>query len=103
MFATKMALEAGIPSDHRGTIQPVPPRFEVRMHRGVPIVLTFWQHDEGEHVRGVSLITAEGDRISRIRTYMHSPELLSEVCKELGETSRSNGYRNWETSDPGVL
>lgn len=96
MFATKMALEAGIPSEFRGNIQPAPPRFELRMHRGVPIVLTFWTHDDGEHVRGVSRITAEGDRITRIKTYMHSPELIAEVCKELGESFRSNGYRNWE-------
>jgi hypothetical protein len=30
---------------------------------------------------------------------MHSPELIAEVCKELGETGRSNGYRNWEIQD----
>lgn len=102
MFATKMAMEAGIPSDYRGSVQPVPPRFELRMHRGVPIVLTFWTHDDGEHVRGVSLIIAEGDQISRIKTYMHSPELIEEVCKELRETSRSNGYRNWELQASGV-
>jgi RNA polymerase sigma-70 factor, ECF subfamily len=100
MFATKMALEAGIPSAYRGSVQPVPPRFELRIHRGAPIILTFWKHDDGEHVRGVSLLTAEGNQITRIKTYMHSPELLAEVCKELGETFRSNGYRNWE---PGML
>ncbi len=98
MFATKMAMEAGIPSDYRGSVHPVPPKFEVRMHRGVPLLLTFWTHDDGEHVRGVSLVTAEGDQITRIKTYMHSPELIEEVCKELGETSRSNGYRNWEVA-----
>jgi RNA polymerase sigma-70 factor (ECF subfamily) len=96
MFATKMAMEAGIPSEYRGSIQPVPPRFELRMHRGEPIILTFWKHDDGEHVRAVSLIAAEEDQITRIKTYMHSPELLAEVCRELGETFRSNGYRNWE-------
>lgn len=102
MFATKMAMEAGIPSDRRGSVQPVPPRLELRMHRGVPLILTFWTHDDGEHVRGVSLITAEGDQITRIKTYMHSPELIEEVCRELGETSRSNGYRNWEIQAPSV-
>jgi RNA polymerase sigma-70 factor (ECF subfamily) len=102
MFATKMAMEAGIPSAYRGSLQPVPPRFELRMHRGAPIVLTFWKHDDGEHVRGISLITAEGDQITRIKTYMHSPELLAEVCKELGETFRSNGYRNWEIQESSV-
>jgi hypothetical protein len=102
MFATQMAMEAGIPSGYRENIQSVPPKFELRMHRGVPIVLTFWQHDDGEHVRGVSLITAEGDQITQIKTYMHSPELLAEVCKELGETFRSNGYRNWEIRTSSV-
>jgi RNA polymerase sigma-70 factor, ECF subfamily len=96
MFATKMAMEAGIASDYRGSIQPVPPRFELRVHRGVPIILTFWTHDDGEHVRGVSLIAEEGGQITRIKTYMHSPELLAEVCGELGETFRGNGYHNWE-------
>ena len=53
------------------------------MHRGVPLVLTFRNHEDGEHARGVSLFTTEEDRIARIKTYMHSPELLNEVCKEL--------------------
>ncbi len=102
MFATKMALEAGIASDYRGTIQTVPPRFELRMHRGMPLLLTFWTHDDGEHVRGISLLTVEDERIARIKTYMHSPELIAEVCKELGETFRRNGYRNWERKPPGA-
>jgi len=101
MFATKMALEAGIASSYRESIQPVAPRFELRMHRGVPLVLTFWTHEDGQHVRGVSLLSAEGDRITRIKTYMHGPELLAEVCKELGETFRSNGYRNWDADAGG--
>lgn len=96
MFATKMAMEAGISSDYRGSIQAVPPRFELRMHRGTPLILTFWSHEDGEHVRGVSLVTTDDDKVARIKTYMHSPELIAEVCKELGETFRSNGYRNWE-------
>ncbi len=96
MFATKMAMEAGIPSDYRDGLQPLPPRFELRIHRGMPLVLTYWTHDDGDHVRGISLITSVDARISRIKTYMHSPELIAEVCAELGVTFRSNGYRNWE-------
>ena len=101
MFATEMAMRAGITSAYRGSIQADPPRFELKMHRGVPLVLTFWSHEDGEHARGVSLFTIDEDRIARIKTYMHSPELLSEVCKELGETFRSNGYRNWEVETQG--
>jgi RNA polymerase sigma-70 factor (ECF subfamily) len=96
MFATQMAMEAGIPSEYRKGLQAVPPRFELRTHRGEPVVLTFWTHDDGEHVRGVSRFTTEGHQITGIKTYMHSPELIAEVCKELGVTFRSNGYRNWE-------
>jgi RNA polymerase sigma-70 factor (ECF subfamily) len=100
MFATKMAMEAGIPSDFRTGLQAAPPRFELRIYRGVPVVLTFWTHDDGEHVRGVSLFTEVENRIAGIKTYMHSPELIAEVCKELSASFRSNGYRNWEAKSP---
>lgn len=102
LFATKMAMEAGIPSDYRAGLQAVPPKFELRMHRGVLIVLTVWTHDDGEHVRGVSLFTVEEGIIAGIKTYMHSPELIEEVCKELAMPFRSNGYRNWEVRAVGA-
>src|SRR5690606_10381182 len=69
-------------------------------HRGVPVVLTFWTHDDGEHVRGVSLCQAEEGTISGMKTYMHSPELIAEVCKDLGVTFPTPGYRNWEAQPP---
>lgn len=102
MFATEMAMKAGIPSPYREGLRAIPPRFELRMHRGVPLILTLWQHDDGEHVRGVSLVTVEDDRVTRIKTYMHSPELIAEVCSELGTSFRSNGYRNWEVPSENV-
>lgn len=95
MFAATEAVAAGIAKEHRGDLQLVPPRFEVRMHRGVPLVLGYFQHDSGEAVRSFSRIEWEGDSVTEIRTYLHSPEALREVCGELGVPCRSNGYKNW--------
>ena len=96
LFAPQMAMEAGIAAEYRGTIRAVPPRFEVRMHRGTPFVLTVWDHEDGQYVRGVSRLLVQDDRIVAIQTYMHSPELIAEICQELSEPFRSNGYRNWD-------
>ncbi len=95
LFATPMAMNAGIRAEYRGNIQAEPPRFTLHMHRGAPLVLTVWKHDDGDHVRGVSLFETADDHITGIKTYMHSPELIAEVCTELGLTFRTNGYRNW--------
>jgi RNA polymerase sigma-70 factor (ECF subfamily) len=70
-------------------------RFEVRAHRGRQIVLAWWQHADGEAVRAFSLVDCEGDRVSRMRTYFHTPEAVAEVCRELGLPCRTSGYRFW--------
>jgi RNA polymerase sigma-70 factor (ECF subfamily) len=95
MFAATEAVAAGIAKQHRGDLLLVPPRFEVRMHRGVPLVLGYFQHDSGQAVRSFARIEWEGDRVTGIRTYLHSPEALHEICSELGVACRSNGYKNW--------
>src|SRR6187551_453908 len=95
MFAATEAVAAGIAKAHRGDLQLVSPRFEVRMHRGVPLVLGYFQHDSGEAVRSFARVDWEDDRVTEIRTYLHSPEALLEVCNELGVPCRTNGYRNW--------
>ena len=41
------------------------------------------------------MLDVEGERISHMRTYMHHPELVAEVCQELGVPFQSNGYRPW--------
>lgn len=96
MFATEMAMNAGIPLEYRGDLLAEPPRFELEMHRGRPVVLTLWTHSDGHHVRGVSLLTASPSEITQIKTFMHAPELIEEVSKELGRSFRTNGYRSWE-------
>ena len=95
MFAATQAVAAGIAKEQRGDLQLVPPRFEVSMHRGVPLVLGYFQHESGEAVRSFARIAYEGDRVTEIRTYLHSPEALREVCGELGVPCRTNGYKNW--------
>jgi RNA polymerase sigma-70 factor (ECF subfamily) len=40
-------------------------------------------------------VETEGDRIARVRNYFFSPDLIAEVCAELGVPYRVNGYRFW--------
>ena len=70
-------------------------RFELRAHRGEHLILAWWQHEAGEAVRAFSRLEHEGDRISRMRTYFHTPEAVAEVCRELDVPCRTNGYRFW--------
>lgn len=66
-----------------------PPRCELRAHRGESIFL-WWS---GEEVHAVVRVEVDGDRIARLRNYYHSPEVLTEVCRELDVPFRTHGYR----------
>jgi len=74
-------------------VLPVPPRLELRAHRGEHLLLSWYAHRDGEFVRGVSRVelSAEGDRIARLRNYYYTPEVIAELCDELGLPHRSNG------------
>jgi len=72
-----------------------PPRAEVRIHRGEPIVLLWYAHDDREAVRALARITPEDDRISRLRFYFFTGDVIAEVCRELDVPFRDNGYRFW--------
>ena len=65
-----------------------PPRCELRAHRGESIFL-WWS---GAEVHAVVRIEVEGDRIARLRSYYHSPEVVAEVCREIGVPFRTHGY-----------
>jgi RNA polymerase sigma-70 factor, ECF subfamily len=84
-----------IAPEWRGTLREASPRFEIRAHRGEHLLLAWWTHEDGEAVRGFSRLECEGDRITRMRTYFHTPEAIAEVCRELGLPCRTNGYRFW--------
>jgi len=68
-------------------------------------VLAWWQHASGEAVRAFSLVECDADRIASMRTYFHSPEAITEVCRELGLPCRDvvsgpTGLRQVFVKDP---
>ena len=69
-----------------------PPRRELHIHRGEPIVLAWYAHADGEHVRAIDRVEVDGDHIVRLRNYFFTPDVIAEVCAELGVPFRSNGY-----------
>lgn len=69
------------------------PRLEPRAHRGEWVLLHWYAHEDGEFVRAVTRIDADGDRIARLRNHFYDPSLLAEVCGELEVPFRVNGYR----------
>jgi RNA polymerase sigma-70 factor (ECF subfamily) len=71
---------------------PTPPRRELRVHRGEPIVLAWYAHADGEFVRAIDRVDADEAHVSRIRNYFFTPDVIAEVCGELGVPCRSNGY-----------
>jgi RNA polymerase sigma-70 factor (ECF subfamily) len=95
LFGDPASEHSPIGRRYRQGLQSRPPRIELRGHRGEPLLLGWFLHDEGEAVRAISRVTVEGERVSRIATYMHAPEVLTEICAELQVPFRSNGYRFW--------
>jgi RNA polymerase sigma-70 factor (ECF subfamily) len=82
-----------------------PPRCEVRAHRGETIFL-WWSGDEVHAVVrvGTAVVrvgTAE-DRIARLRSYYHAPEVIAEICRELEVPFRTHGYRPASSSNRGA-
>jgi RNA polymerase sigma-70 factor, ECF subfamily len=76
---------------------PSPPRAELRVHRGEPLLLSWYAHNDGEAVRAVTRFEVDGQRIARLLNYFFTPDFLAEVCRELDVPQRSNGYRYWLT------
>jgi len=74
---------------------PTPPRAEARSYRGEAIALLWYAHQDGEHVRAVNRIEADGDQIVKLRNYFFTPDMVAEICTELGVSHRPNGYRWW--------
>lgn len=94
MFGSaKLAEGVGIEGAYIRGALATPPRREIRMHRGEPIVLAWYAHTDGEFVRAIDRVEVDGDHIARVRNYWLSPEVLAEVCAELGVPFRSNGYK----------
>jgi len=70
-------------------------RHELRRHRGEWVFLHWYQHVDGEAVRGITRVELEDGRVARLRNYFYTPELVAEVCRELDLPFRVNGYHYW--------
>ena len=70
-----------------------PPRVEARPYRGAWVLLHWYAHHDGEAVRALTRVDSDADQIAALHNYFYSPELIAEVCAELGLASRSNGHR----------
>jgi RNA polymerase sigma-70 factor (ECF subfamily) len=79
---------------------PTAPRVEAHPHRGGWVLLHWYAHQDGEAVRALTRIEPDGDRVAHLRNYFFNPDLVAEVCGELGVRSRSNGYRWFLPSPP---
>lgn len=93
MFGSeRLAESVGIEARFVQGALPTPPRRELRVHRGEPIVLAWYAHADGEYVRAIDRVELDGEHIARLRNYFFTPDVLAEVCAELGVPFRSNGY-----------
>jgi RNA polymerase sigma-70 factor, ECF subfamily len=71
------------------------PRIEARWHRGEWLFVHFYQHADGEAVRAISRVEADGDRVASLRNYFFTPDFVADVCGELRLPFKPNGYRWW--------
>jgi RNA polymerase sigma-70 factor (ECF subfamily) len=74
-------------------VLPSAPRVEARPHRGVWILLHWYAHHDGEAVRAITRVEPDGDRVRRLQNYFFTPDLIADVCGELGVPFRVNGHR----------
>jgi RNA polymerase sigma-70 factor (ECF subfamily) len=95
LFGDPSSDQCGIAPAFRTGLRPQKPRLELRMHRGEALLLGWFLHDDGESVRAISRVELDGDRVARLRMYLHAPEVLAEICAELGVPFRASGYRYW--------
>jgi RNA polymerase sigma-70 factor (ECF subfamily) len=74
-------------------VLPEPARLELRAHRGEILLVSWYAHRDGEHVRAITRaeLSVDGDRIARLRNYFFTPEVIAELCGELDLPYRSNG------------
>jgi RNA polymerase sigma-70 factor (ECF subfamily) len=97
-----LRMEAGVTAIREGSLRntlfgcsatspPTPPatRCERHQHRGEWILLWWW----GDAVHAVVRVELEDGRIAAMRDYHHAPDVVEEVCRELGVAYETHGYR----------
>ena len=85
----------GVAAEHTTDYVPSVPRAELRGYRDEWILLFWYDHAGGPAVRTVMRVELEGDAVARVRNYFFSPDVIAEICAELGVPYRANGYRYW--------
>jgi len=90
----------GVAPEWLAGYRPSPPRCEVRAYRGGFVVVFWCEHDDGPRVRSVAELATEAGSIVELRNYFFSPDVIEEVCNELGLPFRVNGYRYWLEHEP---
>ncbi|MDF3065984.1 MAG: family polymerase sigma factor [Polyangiaceae bacterium] len=85
----------GVPSELLEGYLERSPRCEVRAYRDGWLLVFWYDHVEGPFVRTLMRVETNGDRIARVQNYFFSPQVIAEVCEELGVPHRANGYRYW--------
>lgn len=75
------------------------PRVEARLHRGEWLLIHWYAHTDGEAVRAITRVEVAADRLARLWNYFYTPDVLAEICAELGVPFRSNGYRFWHPEE----
>ncbi|HWB80958.1 MAG TPA: sigma-70 family RNA polymerase sigma factor [Nannocystaceae bacterium] len=78
----------------------VPPRVELREHRGEWVLLHWYTHADGEAVRAVTRIEHDAHGITLVRNYFYSPDLVTNLCDELGLPHRGQGRLWWGICKP---
>ena len=85
----------GMDPSRKSGVLPDSPRVEVRVHRGEALLVHWYKHDDGEYVRAITRLEAEGDQVRVVRNYFFTPDFLADLCGELGVPFHDNGYRYW--------
>lgn len=68
-------------------------RVERRDYRGESILLSWVKEGHKEFVNDIIRLEEREGAICRLRYYFFCPEIIIEVCCELGIASKTNGYR----------
>jgi RNA polymerase sigma-70 factor, ECF subfamily len=85
-------LEKGVAAVHLDGYRPEPPRADVRLYRGEPVLVYWYAQDGGEAARSIVRVITDGDRIAGLREYFFTPDVLAEIGGELALPVRTNGY-----------
>jgi hypothetical protein len=64
---------------------------QLRAHRGELLLLSWYAHLDGDFVRAVTRVELHEGHIARMWNYFYTPELIADVCNELGLPHRVNG------------